>query len=124
MSVKKILSLSRCETQKTAKAPAKVKKTRSLVSSSGTSGFAHGGEVSSASREPRKDSEGSSPFTGEITIEPEGARSLEEVDSGKLKAEIRRWAKRVASYARQVSGRFRRSMTVSSRSSSSFGNGR
>ncbi|OWM87121.1 hypothetical protein CDL15_Pgr005012 [Punica granatum] len=113
MSVKKTLSLTRLETKKTAMAPMKVKKTRSLTGSSETSDSSHG------SKKPRKDSKQCFSFMREITIEPEGARSLAKVDSGKLKAEIVRWAKRVVLYARQVSGRIGRSMTMSSRTGSS-----
>ncbi|XP_050234708.1 uncharacterized protein LOC126682957 [Mercurialis annua] len=40
-----------------------------------------------------------------VKIEP-GTKSLKELDSFKLKAEIRRWAKAVVAYARQVSNRF------------------
>ncbi|KAI4381045.1 hypothetical protein MLD38_007162 [Melastoma candidum] len=42
----------------------------------------------------------------EVSMEPETASTLTEVDSSKLKAEIMRWAKAVVAYARQVSGRF------------------
>lgn len=121
MSVKKALSLSRWETKKTASTPTKVKKTRSLVSGSDTSD--RGSEVAGApAKKQRKGSRRRFSFVREITVEPEGARSLEEVDSGKLKAEIKRWAKRVAAYARQVSGRIGRSKTMSSRASSSVDN--
>ncbi|KAK4778050.1 hypothetical protein SAY87_018237 [Trapa incisa] len=124
MSIKTTLSLTRGEAKKTsAKSPTKVKKTLSLIGSSDTSGHPHSGEISSgASKKACKGFNGRSFATsGEIAIEPEGARSLKEVDSGKLKADIMRWAKRVAAYARQVSGRIKRSMTMSSRSSSRFG---
>lgn len=40
----------------------------------------------------------------EISIDP--GKSLKDLDSNKLKAEIKRWAKAVVAYARQVSGRF------------------
>ncbi|PRQ51249.1 hypothetical protein RchiOBHm_Chr2g0142321 [Rosa chinensis] len=40
----------------------------------------------------------------EVSLEP--GKSLKEMDSEKLKAGIKRWAKAVAAYARQVSGRF------------------
>lgn len=40
----------------------------------------------------------------EVSVEP--GKSLKEMDSEKLKAGIKRWAKAVAAYARQVSGRF------------------
>jgi PAB1-binding protein PBP1 len=40
----------------------------------------------------------------EISVEP--GKSVKDMDSGKLKAEIKRWAKAVVAYARQVSGRF------------------
>ncbi|CAI0392036.1 unnamed protein product [Linum tenue] len=49
----------------------------------------------------------------------EPKKSLENQDSGKLKAEIRRWAKAVATYARQVSGRLGSSLRKSSRIRSS-----
>lgn len=54
----------------------------------------------------------------EVSIEPAGSR-LKEVDSNKLKDEIRRWAKAVVAYARQVSGRF-----GSSRGGDRFGSSR
>ncbi|KAM3245956.1 hypothetical protein P3L10_007723 [Capsicum annuum] len=41
----------------------------------------------------------------EISIDPE-MRSLKHLDSKKFKEEIKRWAKSVASYARQVSDHF------------------
>ncbi|XP_058180906.1 uncharacterized protein LOC131299279 [Rhododendron vialii] len=41
----------------------------------------------------------------EITIEP-GTKSLKHLDSKKFKSEIKRWAKAVVTYARQVSQRF------------------
>ena len=41
----------------------------------------------------------------EISIEP-GSSSLKDLDSDKLKTEIKRWAKAVVAYARQVSGHF------------------
>ena len=47
----------------------------------------------------------------EVSVEP--GKTLKEMDSYKLKAEIRRWAKAVVAYARQVSDKF-----GSSRSSS------
>ncbi|CAL1360667.1 unnamed protein product [Linum trigynum] len=53
----------------------------------------------------------------EVSMEPK--KSLEKQDSGKLKAEIRRWAKAVATYARQVSGRLGSSLRKSSRIRSS-----
>lgn len=40
----------------------------------------------------------------EISVEP--GKSVKDMDSNKLKAEIKRWAKAVVAYARQVSGRF------------------
>ena len=39
----------------------------------------------------------------EISVEP--GKSVKDMDSSKLKAEIKRWAKAVVAYARQVSGR-------------------
>ena len=42
----------------------------------------------------------------EISVEP--GKTLKEMDSNRLKAEIKRWAKAVVSYARQVSSRFGR----------------
>ena len=41
----------------------------------------------------------------EISIEP-GIKSLKHLDSKKFKSEIKRWAKAVVTYARQVSERF------------------
>lgn len=40
----------------------------------------------------------------ELSLEP--GKQLKDMDSNKLKAEIKRWAKAVVAYARQVSGRF------------------
>ncbi|XP_054779540.1 uncharacterized protein LOC129287419 [Prosopis cineraria] len=40
----------------------------------------------------------------EVSLEP--GKQLKDMDSNKVKAEIRRWAKAVVAYARQVSGRF------------------
>ncbi|GMY34535.1 hypothetical protein FCV25MIE_29785 [Fagus crenata] len=40
----------------------------------------------------------------EVSVEP--GKSLKEMDSFKLKDEIKRWAKAVVAYARQVSDRF------------------
>lgn len=51
----------------------------------------------------------------EITIEP-GTKSLKHLDSKKFKSEIKRWAKAVVTYARQVSQRF-----GSSRKAQDFG---
>ncbi|KAL6140754.1 hypothetical protein ACLB2K_059049 [Fragaria x ananassa] len=41
-----------------------------------------------------------------LEVSAESGKSLKERDSEKLKAGIKRWAKAVAAYARQVSGRF------------------
>lgn len=41
----------------------------------------------------------------EVSMEP--GKQLKDMDSNKLKDEIKRWAKAVVAYARQVSGRFR-----------------
>ncbi|PSS18042.1 2,3-bisphosphoglycerate-dependent phosphoglycerate mutase [Actinidia chinensis var. chinensis] len=41
----------------------------------------------------------------EISIEP-GIKSLKHLDSKKFKSEIKKWAKAVVTYARQVSDRF------------------
>lgn len=41
----------------------------------------------------------------EISIDP-GMKSLKHVDSKKFKEEIKKWAKTVVTYARQVSDRF------------------
>ncbi|EEF46307.1 conserved hypothetical protein [Ricinus communis] len=41
----------------------------------------------------------------EIYVEP-GTKSLKNLDSNKFKEEIKRWAKAVVAYARQVSDRF------------------
>ncbi|CAI0462203.1 unnamed protein product [Linum tenue] len=46
---------------------------------------------------------------------------MEKQDSGKLKAEIKRWAKAVAAYARQDSGHLGSSLRKSSRIRSSSG---
>ncbi|QHN76072.1 hypothetical protein HN51_053665 [Arachis hypogaea] len=40
----------------------------------------------------------------EVSLEP--GKKLKEMDSNKLKDEIKKWAKAVVAYARQVSGRF------------------
>lgn len=40
----------------------------------------------------------------EISLEP--GKQLKDMDSDKLKSQIRKWAKAVVAYARQVSGRF------------------
>ncbi|KAF7843453.1 60S ribosomal protein L28-2 isoform B [Senna tora] len=40
----------------------------------------------------------------EVSLEP--GKQLKDMDSNKLKGEIKRWAKAVVAYARQVSGRF------------------
>lgn len=40
----------------------------------------------------------------EISMEP--GKQLEDMDSDNLKSQIRKWAKAVVAYARQVSGRF------------------
>ncbi|TKY64403.1 hypothetical protein E2542_SST14298 [Spatholobus suberectus] len=40
----------------------------------------------------------------ELSMEP--GKQLKDMDSTKLKAEIKRWAKAVVAYARQVSGSF------------------
>ena len=41
----------------------------------------------------------------EISIDP-GVKSLKQLDSKKFKEDIKKWAKRVAAYARQFSDRF------------------
>ncbi|KAL2337996.1 hypothetical protein Fmac_012442 [Flemingia macrophylla] len=43
----------------------------------------------------------------ELSMGP--GKQLKDMDSNKLKAEIKRWAKAVVAYARQVSGRFGKS---------------
>ncbi|GMI99373.1 hypothetical protein HRI_003606600 [Hibiscus trionum] len=53
-----------------------------------------------------------------VPTEP-GVSSLKELDSNKLKAEIKRWAKAVVGYARQLSGRLGRSSRKSNRYGSS-----
>ncbi|XWS18907.1 hypothetical protein CRYUN_Cryun32bG0085100 [Craigia yunnanensis] len=53
----------------------------------------------------------------EVSMEP--VSSLNELDSNKFKAEIKRWAKAVVAYARQVSGRL-----GSSRKSDRYGSSR
>lgn len=42
----------------------------------------------------------------EISIEPSGIKSLKHLNSKKFKSEIKRWAKAVTSYARQLSDHF------------------
>ncbi|KAK8551269.1 hypothetical protein V6N13_119741 [Hibiscus sabdariffa] len=54
----------------------------------------------------------------EVPMEP-AVSSLKELDSNKFKAEIKRWAKAVVGYARQVSGRLGRSSRKSDRYGSS-----
>ncbi|MBA0720146.1 hypothetical protein Golax_007783 [Gossypium laxum] len=54
----------------------------------------------------------------EVSMEP-AVSSLDELDSNKFKAEIKRWAKAVVRYARQVSGRLGRSSRKSDRYGSS-----
>ncbi|GMI91787.1 hypothetical protein HRI_002848000 [Hibiscus trionum] len=54
----------------------------------------------------------------EVPMEP-AVSSLKELDSNKFKAEIKRWAKAVVRYARQVSGRLGRSSRKSGRYGSS-----
>lgn len=44
-------------------------------------------------------------FVQEISIDPK-VKSLKHLDSKKFKSEIKRWAKAVVTYARQVSDRF------------------
>lgn len=41
----------------------------------------------------------------QISIDP-GVKSLKQLDSKKFKEDIKKWAKRVAAYARQLSDRF------------------
>lgn len=41
----------------------------------------------------------------EISIDP-GVKSLKQLDSKKFKEDIKRWAKKVVAYARQLSDRF------------------
>ncbi|XVE88757.1 hypothetical protein DITRI_Ditri19aG0094500 [Diplodiscus trichospermus] len=53
----------------------------------------------------------------EVSMEP--VSSLSELDSNKFKSEIKRWAKAVVAYARQVSGRL-----GSSRKSDRYGSSR
>ncbi|KAK8678724.1 hypothetical protein V6N13_144211 [Hibiscus sabdariffa] len=55
----------------------------------------------------------------EVPMEPAVVSSLKELDSNKFKAEIRRWAKAVVGYARQLSGRLGRSSKKSMRYGSS-----
>ncbi|XP_019057739.1 PREDICTED: uncharacterized protein LOC109116552 [Tarenaya hassleriana] len=54
-----------------------------------------------------------------MEIKTQKKKTLEEMDSFKLKEEIRRWAKRVAAYARQLSSRIGNSARRSFRSFSS-----
>ncbi|KAI3416641.1 uncharacterized protein J3R85_015273 [Psidium guajava] len=114
MSVKKTLSLNR---EKAGKPAIPAKKTLSLnannraSSSSEATGTSNNDAVVAKKR--RTDRCFSFSFM-EINIEkPAGSTSLEDVDSNKLKAEIRRWAKAVVRYARQVSDRFARSSSSS-----------
>lgn len=55
----------------------------------------------------------------EISIEP-GIKSLKHLDSKKFKSEIKRWAKAVVTYARQVSDRFGSSRRSSQESEESL----
>ncbi|XP_030526376.1 uncharacterized protein LOC115738035 [Rhodamnia argentea] len=113
MSVKKTLSLNR---EKAGKSAIPANKTLSLnannrVSSSSEATGASNDAVVAKKR--RTDRCFSFSFM-EINIEkPAGSTSLEDVDSNKLKAEIKRWAKAVVRYARQVSDRFGRSSSGS-----------
>ncbi|KAF4362089.1 hypothetical protein CsatB_012258 [Cannabis sativa] len=46
-----------------------------------------------------------------MEVRMEAGKTLKEMDSNKLKYDIKRWAKAVVAYARQVSGRFGGSRT-------------
>lgn len=48
-------------------------------------------------------------FSSVEVVSMEQGKNLKEMDSNKLKVEIKRWAKAVVAYARQVSARFGRS---------------
>ncbi|XP_057450915.1 uncharacterized protein LOC130742834 [Lotus japonicus] len=45
-------------------------------------------------------------FSSVEVVPMEQGKQLKDMDSNKLKAEIKKWAKAVVAYARQVSGRF------------------
>lgn len=44
--------------------------------------------------------------SAEVEVSMESGKQLKEMDSFKLKTEIKRWAKAVVAYARQVSSKF------------------
>ncbi|KAF8011627.1 hypothetical protein BT93_J2033 [Corymbia citriodora subsp. variegata] len=104
MSVKKNLSLNG---EKAGKSAVPMKKTLSLnankrVSSPEATGTSNDAIVLKKRRS-------ASCFSFKEINMPAGSTSLKDVDSNKLKAEIKRWAKVVVRYARQVSDRFARS---------------
>ncbi|KAJ4717950.1 2,3-bisphosphoglycerate-dependent phosphoglycerate mutase [Melia azedarach] len=80
-----------------------VKKTLSLKKSSSSNREAVKKDGGSSSKRRRYDSCFS---FREISLEPAAAGSLKDMDSNELKMKIVRWAKAVAAYARQVSGKF------------------
>lgn len=97
MSVKKSLSLNHDgDAGKSGAVTKKTKKSRSLSNGDGRTG----GDVCTAKR---GSFDRCFSFM-EISTEP--GKSLKDMDSEKLKSGIRRWAKAVVAYARQVSGRF------------------
>ncbi|CAN6573434.1 unnamed protein product [Malus baccata var. baccata] len=109
MSVKKSLSLNHGGAGKEGAVTKKTRKTLSL--NNGEAGKSSGDVV--AAKRTRFDRCFS--FM-EVSTEP--GKSLKEMDSEKLKSGIRRWAKAVVAYARQVSDRFGSSRSGSSRGES------
>ncbi|KAI6671805.1 hypothetical protein NL676_006690 [Syzygium grande] len=109
MSVKKTLSLNREKAGKSAMSAMPAKKTLSFNASNRVSSSEPIGASNDAVVAKRRRTDRCFSFM-EINIEkPAGSTSLKDVDSNKLKFEIKRWAKAVVRYARQVSDRFARS---------------
>ncbi|VVA24273.1 PREDICTED: PHAVU_010G142400g [Prunus dulcis] len=94
MSVKKSLSLNNGGAGMGGASTKKTKKSYSLNNGG------NGGDVVTAKRR-RFDR-----CFSFMEISTEQGKSLKDMDSEKLKSGIRRWAKAVVAYARQVSGRF------------------
>ncbi|XP_030464515.1 uncharacterized protein LOC115683982 [Syzygium oleosum] len=110
MSVKKTLSLTREKAGKSAMSAMPAKKTLSLNASNRVSSSEPIGASNDAAVVAKRRRTDRCFSFMEINIEkPAGSTSLKDVDSNKLKAEIKRWAKAVVRYARQVSDRFARS---------------
>ncbi|KAK3410862.1 uncharacterized protein LOC108955632 [Eucalyptus grandis] len=106
MSVKKILSVNG---EKARKSAIPARKALSLNSNNRTSSPEAMDSSNGAVALKKRRTDKCFSFS-EINIEkPAGSTSLKDVDSNKLKAEIKRWAKAVVKYARQVSDRFARS---------------